>query len=144
MKTELVRPGVELLTFIEALVLTFIGFLFVILSQYTLMLVTVLPVSLVLAAIYLWEGFFRTPNTILVKDKGIELCFRTAKPKEIDWVDVLSLEIPATDPTTFVGEHLSVAKLHVKGEKRPFSIRIPPALAILEAKRESDWVSGVH
>jgi hypothetical protein len=137
MESELERPGVELLTVAEAAVFLFIGFLFVILSQYPLMLVSVLPVSVILATIYLWEGFYRTPNMIRVDTEGLEFRFRTRKPRNVPWEYVMRVEIPASDPTTFFGKNLSVAKLHVGGEKRPFSIRMFPAMAILKAKDEA-------
>lgn len=139
---ELFNPGNELGYAITGIVFLAIGVFFIVIFPHPFMLVVGLPLFFGFAFMYLNEGFYRTPNKIRIVKEGLEFSFRSRDSRQIPWQDVLKIEIPTSDPTTFFGRSISQAKLRVKGEETPFYLRIPPAMSILEAKREAESSFG--
>jgi hypothetical protein len=71
-----------------------------------------------------------------VTNEGLELRFRKRNARQVPWRDVVKVETPTSDPTTFIGRRLSLSKLHVQGEKRPFMLVLDAGTTILTAYRE--------
>lgn len=130
MDTTLENVGVRSWYSSWAVFFLVIGVLFVIIFPHPAMIVFGLPVPLAIAMFAFWLGFYRNPNVIVVTDHGIELRFRSKKPRYIPWEDVERIEMPVPDPIKIRAKPLSLAGLKIEGEADPFALTVETAKVI--------------
>jgi hypothetical protein len=85
---------------------------------------------------FLWDGFYRTPNRIRIINGGMDFSYRSRKNRFVPWQDVEKVEVPNANPTTLHGKYLATARVHIKGEKRPYNLTIQAGRMILAAYHE--------
>ncbi len=113
------------------------GAIFIVIYPHPAVILVVGIVSVSIAAMYLWEGFHRTPDAVALMDQGIELRFKSGKARFVAWDGIERIEIPPNDPSTFYGKRLVLGYVFIKGERKPLFLTIESTRIILEHKAKA-------
>ncbi len=133
---ELINPGKRGLSAAWALVFLSIGLFFAIAGPFPYMVILVFPLFAYGFVGFLWDGFYRTPNRINIREDGLELSYRRRKDRFVLWKEIKKLEVPHAPPETLFGKYLSTARLQIEGEKRPYNLTTTSGASIRDVARK--------